>query len=88
MNGKIVFFFTATALGFINSQDLMPKKTGGNHIWVALSSYSSYLIREEKAVDASSTDGFLVMNHMTREPNVLLHTAAKTYCKLEEQSYF
>lgn len=58
---KDCIFFTTTTLGFINSQDLMPKTTGGSHIWVALTSYSSYLIKEEKAVDASSTDGFLVM---------------------------
>lgn len=90
---RLFFFLTTVTLGFINSQGLMPKATGSSHIWVTLNLYSSYLIREEKAVDAHCTDGFVVMKASPSSydlgTNVLLHTAvAKIYCKLKEKKFF
>lgn len=74
---EICIFFTTTTLGFINSQDVMQKTTGGNCIWVALNSYSSYLIREEKAVDASGTDGLRVMKALSYDSGT---KCAFTHC--------
>lgn len=87
-------FLTTTPPGFINSQEVMPKSTGGCHIWVAGNSFSSHLIREEEAVDVKWHRRVLcyespVLHHLTQEPNVPSHTAAaKTYCKLEQHIYF